>query len=76
MISWIIKEFPKYWEEHSNNFVNLFEVNSSKALSFQLIKYPQKQKIFISSDLQNLILTKNESDNPENSIPGNMKLFF
>lgn len=76
MISWLREHYPSYWNSYSKDFINLFIEGSSKSLSFQLIKYPQKQKMFISSDLQNLIPTQDDFQNPEHFIPGNLGLFF
>ena len=41
-------QYTDVWVKHSEDFVNLFEREVASCLTFYLVKYPQKSKIFVS----------------------------
>lgn len=55
MVEFIRSNYPDIWLGSSSKIIALFQEESSKAIGYYLSKYPQKKKVFIGSDIQNLI---------------------
>jgi hypothetical protein len=76
MTNQLHNRFSSIWDEKRDVLTHLFEEQFMKALSFYLVKYPQKSKIFLSDELKYIIDEHNDSHKPEYSILKRMEINF
>lgn len=50
------------WLSDGESLIEHFELESSRVLSYMMIKYPQKQKAYVSDEIRNAIQSMDRSD--------------
>jgi tRNA G46 methylase TrmB len=65
MVTCLQINFPDMWTKHKKELIYLYQDEQGKALEYYLLKYPQKGKVFLSSDLKNLAKEINNLSDPK-----------
>ena len=64
------------WIDNGEELIEHFEAESAKVLDFLMVKYPQKQKAFMSEEIRSAIPTTDRSDDPEFDVLKNTNCLF
>ena len=68
MVRTVGKHYKKLWDENHRELVQLYQNEQLKALQYYLTKYPQKGKVFIGTDLREMVKEFDLLDMPNNSM--------
>jgi hypothetical protein len=65
MLSYLRSHYHQLWQQYREEIIHHFQDSVIQALTYYLIKYPQKNKIFLSEELKAIVTEVNDSNLPE-----------
>lgn len=76
MVSYLKQHYFRYWAPHKEMLSHMYQEQQASALEYYLIKYPQKSKVYLNTEMGGLIKEKNDLGLPQFSIIDRLKIRF